>query len=291
MHICIFNPEHDLCLAKGRAHYVPPRSAVEFAMRDAGLMLALYPDAECRAVYDDSLRDLLPTATRITAWGWNAVVKHELLKRGAPQGLLPTDGELAVVRRLQHRGTILPLQSHARPVTGEGDVDTLLHSEEHIVLKAPWSGAGRGLRWVHGALSAIDRDWLTKTVREQGMAIAEVRQDVALDLAIEYTVNRGHVCFAGYSLFRTGSGVYRSNYRLDDRSIVRKVHRRLWPYSSRLEAKRMEVEEWLGEVVAPCYNGPLGVDLMVCRDGRVRVAEMNLRHTMGMVAHAQINKQ
>ena len=40
MLLCIFNPEHDLCLAKGRAHYVPPRSAVEFARHDAGIAAA-----------------------------------------------------------------------------------------------------------------------------------------------------------------------------------------------------------------------------------------------------------
>ena len=43
MRLCIFNPEHDLCLAKGRAHYVPPRSAVDFARRDANIMAVLYP--------------------------------------------------------------------------------------------------------------------------------------------------------------------------------------------------------------------------------------------------------
>ena len=52
MLLCIFNPEHDLCLAKGRAHYVPPRSAVEFACRDASIMSVLYPDAVCTSVYD-----------------------------------------------------------------------------------------------------------------------------------------------------------------------------------------------------------------------------------------------
>ena len=44
MRLCIFNPEHDLCLAKGRAHYVPPRSAVEFARRDADIMAVLCHD-------------------------------------------------------------------------------------------------------------------------------------------------------------------------------------------------------------------------------------------------------
>ena len=52
MKLCVFNPEHDLCLAKGRWNYIPPRSAVEFACRDASIMSVLYPDAVCTSVYD-----------------------------------------------------------------------------------------------------------------------------------------------------------------------------------------------------------------------------------------------
>ena len=53
MKLCIFNPEHDLCLGNGRAHYVPPRSARDFARRSAGIMQILYTDALCISVYDD----------------------------------------------------------------------------------------------------------------------------------------------------------------------------------------------------------------------------------------------
>ena len=48
---------------------------------------------------------------------------------------------------------------------------------------------------------------------------------------------------------------------------------------------RERVEPWLEANVCPRYRGPLGVDLMVCADGNVHVAEINFRHTMGMVAH------
>ena len=58
MQLCIFNPEHDLCLASGRALYIPPRSAVDFARRDAHLMQALYPEAHCCSVYDLNLSTL-----------------------------------------------------------------------------------------------------------------------------------------------------------------------------------------------------------------------------------------
>ena len=278
MHLCIFNPEHDLCLAKGRAHYVPPRSAVEFARRDAGLMRVLYPEALCRSVYDLT-REQASQATEVTAWGWDAVVKHELLKRGIPLSLLPTDEEIGTIRELQHRSTVLPLQPDCREVRSVVEMEALLREREHWVIKAPWSGAGRGLRWVHGSLTAIDRDWLLKTVAAQRCVIAEPRRDVVADVALEYM--SGH--FMGYSYFKTGSGVYKENVMWTDARIVEAFQ------ETSLRQTTAHIEEWLAANVWPRYRGPLGVDLMVCADGSVHVAEMNFRHTMGMVAHAKIN--
>lgn len=285
MHLCIFNPEHDLCLAKGRAHYVPPRSAVEFARRDAALMQVLYPGATCCSVYDiENSNFQFSTFNSVTAWGWNAVVKHELLKRGCPESLLPSDDELAVIRDLQHRSTVLPLQPDCHAVYNIEEMESLLRQREHWVMKAPWSGAGRGLRWVHGALTPIDRDWLLKTVATQRCVIAEPRRDVVADVALEY-MERRHPAgtapsFMGYSYFRTGSGVYKENIAWSDDRIETTFG---------LLSIRQKVERWLTENVCHRYRGPLGVDLMVCTDNTIHVSEINFRHTMGMVAHAKIN--
>lgn len=275
MRLCIFNPEHDLCLAKGRAHYVPPRSAVDFARRDANIMSVLYPDAHCCSVYSVSQLDC--DITDVVAWGWDAVVKHELLKRGVPETLLPTDEEINTIRELQHRATVLPLQPDCHAVHSIEEMETLLSKREHWVMKAPWSGAGRGLRWVHGALTAIDRDWLTKTVASQRCVIVEPRREVVADVALEY----GGGGFMGYSYFKTGSGVYKENISWPDEKIES---------TFALLPIRERVELWMEANVWPCYRGPLGVDLMVCADGSVHVSEINFRHTMGMVAHEKINQ-
>ena len=285
MHLCIFNPEHDLCLAKGRAHYVPPRSAVDFARRDASIMQVLYPGALCCSVYDLTCEQA-SQATEVTAWGWNAVVKHELLKRGVPAELLPSDEEIETIRELQHRSTVLPLQEDCHEVRTVEEMEALLNEREHWVMKAPWSGAGRGLHWVHGALTAIDRDWLLKTVEKQRCVIAEPRRDVVADVALEYIIERvlptTHYplpTFIGYSYFRTSSGVYKENILWTDEQIES-----TFPVRS----ARERIEPWLEANVWPRYHGPLGVDLMICADGSVHVAEINFRHTMGMVAHEKI---
>ncbi len=278
MQLCIFNPEHDLCLAKGRAHYVPPRSAVEFARRDAGIMSVLYPEAECCSVYELSGGQALQ-ATEVVAWGWDAVVRYELQKRGVDVALLPTDEAIVTIRELQHRSTVLPLQPDCHEVHSVAEMEALLCEREHWVMKAPWSGAGRGLRWVHGSLTAIDRDWLLKTVAAQRCVIAEPRRDVVADVALEYMSGN----FMGYSYFKTGSGVYKENVMWTDARIVEAFQ------ETSLRQTTAHIEEWLAANVWPRYRGPLGVDLMVCADGSVHVAEMNFRHTMGMVAHAKIN--
>lgn len=285
MQLCIFNPEHDLCLAKGRACYVPPRSAVEFARRDANIMQVLYPGAMCCSVYGEL--QFGNDITEVTAWGWDAVVKHELLKRGIPEHLLPSDEEICTIRELQHRTTVLPLQEDCRAVYSIEEAEALLREREHWVLKAPWSGAGRGLRWVHGSLTEIDRNWLRKTVATQRCVVAEPNRMEAgdrsgaspssvADVALEYMGGM----FFGYSYFKTGSGVYKENVMWTDGRIED-------AFPAVLQA-RERIEPWLAANIWPRYLGPLGVDLMVCADGSVHVAEMNFRHTMGMVAHEEL---
>lgn len=275
MQICIFNPEHDLCLASGRALYIPPRSAVQFAQRDAHLMKVLYPDAHCTSVYDLNA-PVAHKAGQVVAWGWNAVVKHQLLRRGVSESLLPSDEEIDTIRELQHRTTVLPLQTDCRALYTIEEAGALFAERPHWVLKAPWSGAGRGLRWLHSTLSDIDRNWIEKTVRNQRCVIAEPRREVVADLALEYLDGT----FMGYSLFRTGSGVYKENILWPDRRIEAE-------YPAVLAA-RERIEPWLNENILTRYNGPLGVDLMLCADGSLHVAELNLRHTMGMISHAKI---
>ena len=85
--------------------------------------------------------------------------------------------------------------------------------------------------------------------------------------------------FATYSYFKTGSGVYKDNVLWPDEKIEA-----TFP----LRQTRERIEPWLAANVWPRYHGPIGVDLMVCADGSVHVAEMNVRHTMGMVAHEEL---
>lgn len=278
--LLIFNPEHDLCLANGSADFVPPQSAVDYARSSSAVMQSLYPDGLCLSAYDD-----LPAEgiTEVVAWGWNATLKKRLMKVGIPESLLPTDEELSCWRALQHRQTVLPLQPDAHRIETAVQVEELLASaNRRWVLKAPWSGAGRGLHWIDGTLSPNDRAWLQKTVAQQGCVVAEPWRRVAMDFALEYFVRDGRLEFMGYSLFSTAHGVYRENILLSDSDIRERIE----GVSSQktLAAAQQRVERWLEKNVVPHYRGPVGMDFVIDDKGRIHLCEMNLRHTMGMVA-------
>ena len=279
--ICVFNPEHDLCLANGSRHYVPPASAVAFAASACGLMRCLYPSAVCLSAADAGRMYSLTGDEPIVPWGWNATLKYDLLRQGLPDRLMPSDSTLDHWRQLQHRTTLLPLQPHSRAVTDVAEVADMLSRHADIVLKAPWSGSGRGLRWVSGRLSDQDKSWLAKVVREQRCAIAEPRWQVKYDYALEYQIHNDSLSFVGFSLFESANGVYRCNRLLTDEAISRLV--------GFTASHRAHLERWLLTNIVPHYRGPLGVDCICDADGLHHISEINLRHTMGHVAHAYLS--
>ena len=289
--ICIFNPEHDLCLANGNRHFVPPASALRFAREGASLMQVIYPEAaavpavQAGQAYEaiaDGTGDGTRGSIAIVPWGWNNVLKTQLLKAGIPEGLMPDDSRLEVWRQLQHRSTLLPLQPESRAVTLREEVEAMLSLYGGVVLKAPWSGSGRGLRWIGGQMTPHDIRWMDKVVREQRCAIAEPRRRVADDFALEYRVQDGCLLFEGYSLFLSEQGVYRSNLLLCDEAIADRV--------GFTADRKTDLEDWLALHIAPHYEGPLGVDCIRTEDGAVYVSELNLRHTMGLLAHSYLQQ-
>lgn len=283
-----FNPEHDLCLANGDPNFVPPASAIVFAKKRKAIMSVLYgEDAaittadECRQWHIDNpdieVRQVVP-------WGWDPRSKNMLAKAGLQPLVhpLPDDEYIAKIRQFQHRTSILSLQDHAWKTTTAEEVAQLLSIYENIVLKAPLSGSGRGLRWVSRALSLHDILWINKIASSQGCVIVERRINVANNFAYEYQIGKDGIEQTGLSLFITQSGVYRHNILLPDSKI-----RQIIGSSSETEER---IEHWIGQNLMPWYSGPVGFDMINDSDGNQYICEMNLRHTMGMAAHSYLQK-
>ena len=229
----VFNPEHDLALANGDAHYLAPRNIREMAHDLAPLMEYLAWD---------------------TPWGWDADVVNYLHKSGIPRQELPTDTMLAALRTRSERITahhllqqMLSLSGH---LTGESyvcrsldDIKACATQHSHLLLKAPLSGSGKGLRHLNFndddnkndnenyptsrrstsvltlSLKKVE-SWCDALIRRHGYLTAEPYYDKVQDFAMEFIVADGQCHFIGYSLFTTDDhGRYDSNLLLSDADI------------------------------------------------------------------------
>lgn len=180
---------------------------------------------------------------------------------------------------------------------GESFFCTELSQAERLVcgwgetlLKAPFSGSGKGLRQGRGAWTPALANWCCRVLRGQGGVVVEPLYNKVEDFAMEFLVEDDEVTFAGYSLFRTdGNGAYKGNLLATDAEIESRLSR--YVDVEALRALRREwllaLRQWLFE---SGYRGYLGVDMMVCRFAEAPTyrihpcVEINLRMNMGVVA-------
>ena len=192
--LAVFNPEHDLCLANGNAHYVPPRSARDFARSHAEMMRWMFDDKCVTTDVEkagDAYRRMIDAGVSsssivVEAWGWDSAVWNRLSKAGIPEALLPDNSFVQEVKRLSHRAACLPLQPRVMALHLLADVEQQVFDLGDAVLKAPWSGSGRGLRWVSRKLSQHDIHWASKVLLSQGAVMVEPRYHVVQDLQLSF---------------------------------------------------------------------------------------------------------
>ena len=152
-----FNPEHDLALANGDRHFIAPRNIREMAHDLADLMKIILPVADT----DSSIISGRPS-TRPFPWGWDPSVVEQFKKMGIPAQELPTDEALAALSHRSERITAHQILSSFHKThpdnifIGESliarsfeDISNYAERHGHILLKAPLSGSGKGLRHVN----------------------------------------------------------------------------------------------------------------------------------------------
>lgn len=295
--IVIFNPEHDLCLANGNPHFVPPSSALLFAEQGAEWMCNLkrfhpvdfFTDAaHAGQIYYRQCVDTHCEAD-IYSWGWNTTLKTFLIKSGIPPEILPEDGILSSIRALSHRSTALPLQKDTYSALCLDDIDNYMRIHHNVVLKAPWSGSGRGIRWVDMQLSSHDKSWISKILSTQKSVLIEPKFDVVQDFAFLFYYTQQKGCtFVGYSLFKTQNGVYRGNKLLYDIEISEYLSQ--WIPFEEITNAQHTIQNWLNSILKDTnYQGPIGVDAFIYRNQGIfklrPCVEINFRYTMGFIAH------
>ncbi len=318
MTLHVFNPEHDLALAANLSNFTAPHAG-RHLRADLGYIPALWASADDvvlvenaedaewryrllvrrpfgRFVEKERLSQL--PLTDVDVWGWDKAIRAFLLRQGVDASLMPSEDMIASIRDLSHRryASVLLSQLQGTGTTGEAMmVDSMtalrdyLKRMGHIVVKAPWSSSGRGVRFLNGYLNNHDEGWAGNIVARQGGVMIEPYYNKVRDFGMEFESDgKGLVSYLGLSLFHTSNGAYTGNILADedDKSAM------ISPYvpDSLLDDIRQKIVLLTGELFKGKYKGPFGIDMMmVAREDKEGFllhpcVEINLRRTMGHVA-------
>ena len=234
----IFNPEHDIALASNLTNFTAPHAGRQLRA-DLGFLPALWADEgdyvlvedadyaalayrratkgrKCRVEWvTKSQLSSLPLLS-VSPWGWDAALRHQLLRYGVDASLLPSEQQVAEIRQLSHRQTAALLLPSLRIDGTVGEavfcqsvaaVEQQLSLHPRLVLKAPWSSSGRGLRFINGQLSEYHLGWLRNLLTSQGGVMAEPYYDKVKDFGMEFIADAdGTIRYEGLSLFHTVNG-------------------------------------------------------------------------------------
>ena len=310
--LLLFNPENDMALASGSPYYMAPASAKKM-MADLATLPAWYAEEgsevlladvrqgewmvrECRIPLSVGWAlEMTPEYEKILAWGWSPALLHRLREGGITGGIpfLQMDAIRGLSSRRTAVGLLPGLQLEGTLgesfwLTSVDDVCDFSMRHDKVLLKAPWSGSGKGIQPLSGLPDENLMGWTRRIIASQGGVVGEPYYNKVEDFAMEFlSAADGGVTFAGYSLFEADArGIYKENWLASDEAI----EKRLSGYVPRevLEEVRRRLLLELPSLVGDVYQGYLGVDMMICREGQGYAVhpcvEVNLRMNMGVVS-------
>lgn len=194
--IYLFNPENDMALANFTPHYKAPTEIIQMS-KDLSVLPAWYAPQESMIKLDslsqaDLLKEQCPFPELIPQvewsdswdnvpyrpWGWNPSLLHALQMAGISSQYLLSNEQMEKLRFLSGRQRcveVLESFSSMNHLCGQAticnsitQVKELVSSIGECILKAPWSGSGRGLvrisptNWTPSV-----EGWLARTLRVQ----------------------------------------------------------------------------------------------------------------------------
>ena len=241
----------------------------------------------------------------LVPWGWDSYIKRKFEKWGVPQSMLPSAENLEGIRNLSSRRTAVQMLPQIVDAigrdfcVGESFVITsleeffpLAEKYEGVMMKMPWSSSGKGLNYCYSTnITEKVKGWVNNVIEKQGCCIVEPLYNKFGDYALEFKVSEGKVSFLGYSKFDTsGQGTYQGNVLMTDDEIEECLGISLSVDADMVRKARMAVEENVRKMIAPYYNGALGVDMMIVGNSKAGKSlhpcvEVNLRNNMGILSH------
>ncbi len=248
-----------------------------------------------------SLKDM-----QIAPWGWDLALIKELKRMGVEEQLLPDIDTLMYIRELSGRKfstlSLLPNIRKQLQETGftlvEGEsfvVDTmeklvqLNQQYPRLVVKAPWSSSGRGIRYIINDIDPSTSGWCKNIIKSQGCITVEPYYNKVKDFGMEFSVKpSGEICYEGLSIFKTAKSMYEGSLLASEE--YKRAFLAGYVDSQLLDAIQTAIIDTMQPHVAGRYTGPFGVDMMLvstAQDAPLSVhpcVELNLRRTMGHVA-------
>lgn len=333
MTIHYFNPDHDIALAMNAVRFTAPQAAREMRA-DLAFLPALWADKGDIVIVDDieaaqrlcneQLPQLQPTVDFITLsqlpqklggkhtvsiqpWGWNKALCQRLQEAGMPAESLPTIRQLNKIRDLSNRSLAVRLLDKLQETEGITGFSRLCDTYEQVILfldqnkdivvKAPWSCSGRGIRYIDiDTVNENSLNWIVNTLEQQRSIVAEKRCNKLLDFAVLFkTDNLGNVKYHGLSVFTTSNGAYTGNIIAPEEE--KEAYICQYISTDLLHSVTKRIEDFLTEQNDGAYRGYLGVDMMVCASktpGKYLLnpcVEINMRRTMGHAALALAQRE
>lgn len=318
MKLHIFNPEHDIALAANLSNFTSPHAGRQLR-HDLGYLPAIWAaedDVVLVENVEDAKRDYARlmhrpfnrfvdkhqlsrlAIDRVEPWGWDLALRGFLIRYGVES--VPSEEDIAMIRDLSHRKHAVTLLKALdfEGTTGSSwqtdlmvEVRQALKNHHHIVIKAPWSSSGRGIRFLDNEVNDYQERWIRNVVARQGSVIIETYCHKVKDFGMEFESDgQGHVRYLGLSLFQTQNGAYVGNV-IATEEVKQEMINRYLP-DDLLKLIQEKICSVLGELYRDRFAGPFGVDMMVVRgEDNQRFllnpcVEINLRRTMGHVALA-----
>ena len=318
MKLLVFNPEHDLALAANLSNFTAPHAGRQLRA-DLGFVPAIWAAANDFVLVEnveDAERRFLRLTRRpfgrfiakellcklqfsaVDVWGWDLAIRAYLLRWGVDAAVMPTVTQIDAIRQLSHRRHAMQLLERLQmpgTIGCASETDQMemiadrLQSGEHLVVKAPWSSSGRGVRFMEGDMNIYDNGWVRHVIEKQGSVMVEPYYNKVKDFGMEFVSDgKGIVSYVGLSLFQTSNGAYTGNILASEDEKEHMISRYI--SVDLLKAIRQKICTLMGVLLKDRYAGAFGIDMMVVRrddgDGFLLhpCVEINLRRTMGHVA-------
>lgn len=316
----LFFPENDLALASDLSNYTPPRMAR--ATHAAGETLPMWYGRPgdvfiCNGVNNswfNAMSEAFALRTDVfphrpeeytpRPWGWSKASRRRLIAEGFSVDRLPDDAALNQIRSLSHRrssviiadalAAFLPDFRFTPPAVEAFTVDEALTVIDAFggdcVIKSPWSNAGRGIAFTRGFSENALVQRISDIINAYNSVLFERAFDNICDFAMLFeSTDSGDVRYVGLSLFETDKrGAYMRNIVANDIILADKIAEFLPENILRPVADSLCAI--LSDYIGGKYRGPLGIDMLVARTNAGNIlnpcVELNLRNTMGHVAHA-----